>query len=69
MLTQSLQRWLNIETALGYCTVFCDCSIVMRVTLSIPVQETPDNMIHWPNADANCKPGLPSMTLGQHYSN
>ena len=51
---------LRIETVLGDdCTVFSDCCIVRRVTLSIPAPETPDNTIHWPNADA---------TLGQHYS-
>ena len=40
-----------IETALGDCTVFSDDGIVMRVTLLIPAPETPDNTIHWPNAD------------------
>ena len=40
----------DIETALGDCTMFSVCCIVMRVTLSIPAPETPDNTIHWPNA-------------------
>ena len=51
MLTHSFRRWPVIETAFGDCTVFSDCCIVMRVTLSIPAPETPDNTIHWPNAD------------------
>ena len=50
MFTHSLRRWSDIETSLD-CTVFSDCWIVMRVTLSIPAPETPDNTIHWPNAD------------------
>ena len=50
MLTHSLRRWPDIETALGDCTVFSDCCIVMRVTLSVPAPETLDNTIHWPNA-------------------
>ena len=50
MLTHSLRRWPVIETALGDCTVFYDCSIIL-VTLPIPEPETPDNTIHWPNAD------------------
>ena len=51
MLTHSLRRWPDIETALGSCTVFSDCCIVMPVTLSILAPETPDNTIHWPEAD------------------
>ena len=51
MLTHSLRRWPDIESVLGDCTLFCNCCIVMRVTLSIPAPETPDNMIHRPNAD------------------
>ena len=50
MLTHSLRRWPVIETALGDCTVFSDC-FIMAVRLSIPAPKTPDNMIHWPNAD------------------
>ena len=50
MLTRCLRRWLDIETALGDCTVFCDCCII-RVTRFILAPETPDNTIHWPNAD------------------
>ena len=46
-----LRRWPDIETALGDCTVFSDCCIVMRVTFSIPAQETPNNTIHRPIAD------------------
>ena len=65
MLTHSLRRWPDIETSLGDCTVFSDCCIVMRVTLSTPAPETPDNKIHWLNADAV---PLPAM-LGQHNSN
>ena len=41
MLTHSLQR----------CTVFSAFCIGMRMTLLIPAPETPENMIHWPNAD------------------
>ena len=44
----SLRRWPGIETTLSDCT---DCCIVMRVRLSIPASETPDNTIHWLNAD------------------
>ena len=51
MLIHSLRRWPDIETALGDCAVFSDCCIVMRVTLSIPAPETPDNTIHWTNTD------------------
>ena len=42
------------ETALGDCTLFSDCckGVTMRVTLSIPAPETPNNTIHWSNADA-----------------
>ena len=50
MLTHGLRRLSVIETALGDCTVFSDCCI-MLVTLPIPEPETPDNTIHWPNAD------------------
>ena len=50
MLTHSLRRWPVSETALGECTVFSDC-FIMRVTLCIPAPETPNNTIHWPNAD------------------
>ena len=50
MLSHSLRRWPDIETALGDCTVFPD-SIVIWGTLSIPAPETPDNTIHWSNAD------------------
>ena len=50
MLTHGLRRWAVIETALGDCTVFSDCCI-MLVTFKIPASETPDNTIHWPNAD------------------
>ena len=50
MLTHGLRRWPVIETALGDCTVFSDCCI-MLVTFKIPASETPDNTIHWPNAD------------------
>ena len=57
MLTHSLRRWPVIETTLGDCSVFSDCCI-MRVTLSIPAPETPDNTIHWPNADVMQDPRL-----------
>ena len=50
MLTHSLRCWPVIETALGDCTVFADCCI-MLVTLLIPEPEIPDNTIHWLNAD------------------
>ena len=50
LLIHSLRRWPGIETALGDCTVFFDCCI-MRVTISIPAPETPENTIHWPNAN------------------
>ena len=50
MLTQSLRRWFVIETALDDFTMFSECCI-LRVTLSIPAPEIPDNTIHWPNAD------------------
>ena len=50
MLTHSHRRRPDIETTLGDYTVFPDCGIVMRVTLSIPAPETPDNTIHWPSA-------------------
>ena len=50
MLTHSLRRWPVIETALGDCPIFSDCCI-MLVTFQIPASETPDNIIHWPNAD------------------
>ena len=50
MLTNSPLRWPFIETTLGDCTVFPACCI-MRVTLFIPAPETPDHMMHWPNAD------------------
>ena len=50
MLTHSLRCTLGIETTLGDCTGFSDCCmpVIMRVTLSIPAPETPDNTIHWP---------------------
>ena len=51
MLTHSLQRCPDIETALGDCIMFSDCYIVMWVPLSIPVPEKPHYMIHWPNTD------------------
>ena len=53
MLIHSLRRWPVIEKALGNCTVFSDCCIIMimLVTFKIPASETPDNTIHWPNAD------------------
>ena len=51
MLTHNLQRWPDIETASGDRTVFSDCCIIMRVTLSIPAPETPDSTMHCPNAD------------------
>ena len=51
MLTHSLRRWPVIETALGDCTVFSDCWI-MVMTFQIPASKTPDNTIHWPNAEA-----------------
>ena len=50
MLPHSFRCWPDIETALGDCTVFSGCCI-MLVTFKIPVRETPDNTIHWPNAD------------------
>ena len=50
MLTHSLRRWPVFETALGDCTVFSDYCI-MLVMLPIREPETPDNTIHWPNAD------------------
>ena len=50
MLTHSLRCWPVIETALGDCTVFSN-SCIMLVTFSFPAPETPDNTIHWPNAD------------------
>ena len=50
MLTHSHRRWPIIEKALGDCTVFSDCCI-MLVTFKIPAPETPDNTIDWPNAD------------------
>ena len=53
MLTHSLRRWPVIETALGDCTVFSDCcmGVTMLVSFKIPALETPDDTIHWPNAD------------------
>ena len=50
MLTHSLRRLPDIEAILGDFTVFSDRCIVMLMTVSIP-PETPDNTIHWPNAD------------------
>ena len=50
MLTHSLRHWPVIETALGDCTVFPD-SYIMLVTFKISAPETPDNTIHWLNAD------------------
>ena len=49
MLTHS--HWPVIETASGECrpTDCTDCCI-MLVTLRTPEPETPDNTIHWPNA-------------------
>ena len=69
MLTHSLPRWLDIETALGDCTVFSDCcmGVTMRVTLYFPVPETPVTRKH--NTLANSNAGPLSATLGQHYSN
>ena len=64
MLTHSLRCWPVIETALGDCTVFADCCI-MLVTLLIPEPEIPDNTIHWLNADVML---CHSATLGQHFS-
>ena len=52
MLTHSLRRWPVIETASGNCTVFFYCCIIL-VTLYISAPETPDNTIHWPNADVS----------------
>ena len=48
LLVQCRSIVFDAETALGDCTVFSDCCIIMRVTLSIP---TPENTIYWPNAD------------------
>ena len=50
LMFQCLQRWPVIETALGDCTVFSECCILL-VTLSIPEPEILDNTIHWPNAN------------------
>ena len=50
MLTHSIRRWPVIKTALSDCTVFSYCCIMLG-TFKIPVPETPDNTIHWPNAD------------------
>ena len=50
ILIHSLCRWPVIKTALGDCSVFSDCCI-MLVTFKIPAPETTDNTIHWPNAD------------------
>ena len=50
LLTHSLRRWPVIKTALGDCTVFSYCCIMLG-TFKIPVPETPDNTIHWPNAE------------------
>ena len=52
MLTHSLWRWPNIETVLGGFTVFFWLLHCYAVTLSIPMPEIPDNMMHWPNVDA-----------------
>ena len=50
MLTHSLWRRPNIETALGDCTVFSDCCMgVTMGTISSP--QTADNTINWLNAD------------------
>ena len=53
MLTHCLRCWPDIETALVDCTVLSGCcmGVTMRVTLPIPGPETPDNTIHWHNAD------------------
>ena len=77
MLTHSLRRWPVIETALGDCTVFSDCCI-MLVTFKIPAPETPDNTIHWPNADvmlshrlrrwANIIPTKTLLALNHNYN-
>ena len=50
MVTHNFRRWPVIETPLGDCTVFSDCCII-RVTLYILAPETPENTMHWPNAD------------------
>ena len=50
MLTHSLRRRPVIETALGDCNVFSD-SCIKQVTLYILAPETPENTMHWPNAD------------------
>ena len=47
MLTHSFRSWPVIETAFRECTVFSDC----WWRFNIPSPETPDNTIHWPNAD------------------
>ena len=57
MLNHSLRRSSVIETALGYCTVFSECCS-MLVTFKILGPETPDNTIHWPNAEV-----IPTKTL------
>ena len=49
LLTYSFQRWPVIETALGDCTVLTAALCWWR--FNIPAPETPDNTIHWPNAD------------------
>ena len=66
ILTHSPRRWTVIETALGDCTFFSECCI-MLVTFKIPAPETNtrqhDTLAHcWCNAEP------PSATLGQHYS-
>ena len=40
MLTLSLRRWPDIEAALGDCTLFFDCCIVMLVRFPPPRQKT-----------------------------
>ena len=62
MLTHSLRRWTDIETELGDCSVFW-LRHCYGVTLYISAPETPDNMIHWPNADVMLGPRL------RHWAN
>ena len=51
ILTHSLRRWSDIETTLGDCTMFLPAAYCYAVTLFIMARESPDNTIHWANAD------------------
>ena len=51
------RRWPFIKTALGDCTVFLTAALCWW-RFNIPAAETPDNTIHWPNADVLLGHGL-----------